>query len=331
MLETEVERSVDQAGGKNTGYFHKVANYRRRVNYIGRIRINGQFLENKDAIAMGIVGYYQGQFRESIQHRPFPKYLSTSDLGERERYMLDKPFSEQEIWLGLRDNDGSKATGPDGFTIEFLKKCWQWLKGDVLKAFQDFYESGFLPNWVTHSFVCLAPKKDTIEDIKDLRPINLIGSINKLISKVLSRRLSLVLPNLISQQQQASVKGRQISEAGLIANELVDSRRKSRKPGLMFKIDIEKAFDNVNWECLFKILTVLGFSDKWKKWVKGTMCSLIISVLVIGEAKGFFKASKGLRQGDPLSPGLFVMMMEVLSWMLNSAREAGKFEGFYIK
>ncbi|CAL1404032.1 unnamed protein product [Linum trigynum] len=98
----------------------------------------------------------------------------------------------------------------------------------------------------------------------------------------------------------------------------------------MFKPDIEKAFDSVNWECLFKILSGLEFLEKWKSWVKGSMCSSMISVLVNGEANGYFRASKGLRQGDPLSPGLFVLVMDVLSMMLKVVREAGKFKGFYM-
>ncbi|CAL1380715.1 unnamed protein product [Linum trigynum] len=98
----------------------------------------------------------------------------------------------------------------------------------------------------------------------------------------------------------------------------------------MFKLDVEKAFDNVNWGCLFKLLAAAGFSEKWSKWIKGSMCSSYIFVIVNGEANGFFVASKGLRQGDPLLPVLFVLVMEVLSWMLKSVREKGKFEGLFM-
>ncbi|CAL1413192.1 unnamed protein product [Linum trigynum] len=155
-----------------------------------------------------------------------------------------------------------------------------------------------------------------------------MGSLNKLISKILARRHSTVLPKLISPSQQASVRGRQISEAGLIAFELLDSRKNSRKPGLMFKLDIERAFDNVSWSCLFKVMDSLGFPKKWCDWIRGTMCSPMISTIINGEAKGFFKTSKGLRQGDPLSPGLFTMIMELLSFLLNKLKEDGKIRGF---
>ncbi|CAL1402734.1 unnamed protein product [Linum trigynum] len=140
--------------------------------------------------------------------------------------------------------------------------------------------------------------------------------------------MSKVLPQLVSPNQQASVKGRQISYAGLIAFELLDRRRKSKNPGIMFKLDIEKAFDNVSWDCLFKVLSKLGFPSKWQSWIRGTMCSPVISTLINGEAKGYFQPQKGPRQGDSLSSGLFSLVMDVLSFRMNKVQEAEKIKGF---
>ncbi|CAL1400945.1 unnamed protein product [Linum trigynum] len=144
------------------------------------------------------------------------------------------------------------------------------------------------------------------------------------------KRLSSVLPKLVTHNQHASVRGRHISEATLIANELVDSRRKCKKPGLMFKLDIEKVFDNVSWECMFGVMERLGFPNKWQQWIKGDLCSPMTSVLVNGEAYGYFRASKGVRQGDPLSPGLFVLVMDVLSFMISKLRGVNGISGFFM-
>ncbi|CAL1353613.1 unnamed protein product [Linum trigynum] len=157
-----------------------------------------------------------------------------------------------------------------------------------------------------------------------------MGSINKLFIKVLARRLREVLPYLVSVNQQASVNGRQIADARLIAFELVDSRRKSRKPGLMFKLDIEKAFDNVSWNCLLNVLSKLCFRRKWQDWIRGVMCSPMISLLINGESKGYFPTCKGLRQGDLLSSGLFVLVMDILSFMIAKLKEEGRVSGFYM-
>ncbi|CAL1369899.1 unnamed protein product [Linum trigynum] len=283
-----------------------------------------------DNIAQGVVEFYSNLFLEEYQTRPFPSNYNPPCLNSAESASLEKPFTEEEIWECLSDSDGTKAPGPDGFSFEFYKRCWNFVKIDVLNCFSEFFATGRLPKIATHSFICLVPKKGATEDIKDLRPIGLMGSVNKFICKVLSKRLGQVLPAVVSVSQHASVRGRQISEAGLIANELVDSRRRSKKPGLLIKLDIEKAFDNVSWSCLFTVLARLGFKEKWRQWILGAVCSPTISVLINGESKGFFTAHKGLRQGDPLSPGLFVLVMDILSFMLSKLKEDGKIKGFFM-
>ncbi|CAL1390193.1 unnamed protein product [Linum trigynum] len=249
-------------GDQNTNFFHRMANFRKKVNFIWRIKINETMVEDHDNIATGITEFYKNLFLESLQICPFPRTYGSKSLSSSESASLEVSFSEKEIWDCLANSDGTKAPGSDGFTFEFFKKCWSSVKEDILGAFKEFHEIGSLPKCATHSFICLVPKKDDTEEIKDLRPIGLMSSVNKLICKVLSKRLGQVLPSLVSEFQQASVQGKQIAEAGLLANELVESRRKSRKPGLMLKLDIEKAFDNVNWSCLYKVLTSLGFGEK---------------------------------------------------------------------
>ncbi|RVW61143.1 Transposon TX1 uncharacterized 149 kDa protein [Vitis vinifera] len=199
-------------------------------------------------------------------------------------------------WSPMMDRD--KAPGPDGFTIAVFQDCWDVIKEDLVRVFAEFHRSGIINQSTNASFIVW--------------------------------RLRGVLHETIHSTQGAFVQGRQILDAVLIANEIVDEKRRTGEEGVVFKIDFEKAYDHVSWDFLDHVLEMKGFSLRWRKWMRGCLSSVSYAVLVNGNAKGWVKASRGLRQGDPLSPFLFTIVADVLSRMLLKAEERNVLEGFRV-
>ena len=177
----------------------------------------------------------------------------------------------------------------------------------------------------------MIPKRRGAEDLKDFRPISEIGSLYKLIAKVLANRLKKVMNGLVNPAQNAFVEGRQILDASLIANEVIDSMQKRKERGFLCKLDIEKAYDQINWSFILKVLKKMGFGDKWVGWIEWCISTATFSVLVNGSLAGFFGSSRGLRQGDPLSLYLFVLGVDALSLMIDKAAEGGYISGYIFK
>ncbi|GJY91591.1 putative RNA-directed DNA polymerase [Tanacetum coccineum] len=173
----------------------------------------------------------------------------------------------------------------------------------------------------------LVPKIQDPLYIKDFRPISLIESQYKVISKLLANRLSQVVNSVVNEVQTAYIKERQIIDGPLMVNEILAWVSKKKETLFILKVDFEKAFDSLDWKFLDHTLEQMGFSQKWRSWIRGCLNSAYGSVLVNGSPTQEFKIPKGLRQGDPLSPFLFILAIEALHVSLQEAKSKNLFKG----
>ena len=133
--------------------------------------------------------------------------------------------------------------------------------------------------------------------------------------------------DITKMAKNAFVEGRQIVDVALIANEAIDSMLKGDEAGMLCKLDLEKAYDHINWDFLLTVMQKMGFGGKWAGWIKWCISTASFSVLINGSPAGFFQSTQGLRQGDPISPYLFVLGMEALSYLINRAVRGGFLTG----
>ncbi|GLT51115.1 hypothetical protein SLA2020_245490 [Shorea laevis] len=282
-------------GDQNMRYFHKIANRRKAHNSFSRLWSNGQWVEDPDMVKAEVVNYFCKMFQEDAWNRSKPANLGFQKISKDQKEWLERPFTIEEIEEGLKSYYGSQAPGLDGYNFNFLKLIWISVREDFVNFFREFHRNNKLVRRLNSSFLALIPKKLSPRELKDFRPISLIGCMYKLLAKVLANRLNVVMPVIISEMQSAFVGGRQLVDSVLVLNEVVDEVRKRKQPAFVFKADFQKAYDCVNWSFLDSMMDMFGFGEKWRGWIKECLSIARLLVLVNGSPTVEFAMGKGLK------------------------------------
>jgi hypothetical protein len=178
-------------------------------------------------------------------------------------------------------------------------------------------------NLINEANIVLLPKKQDAATVADYRPISLINSVIKIITKILANRLAPHMNKLVSITQNGFIKKRCIHDNFLYAQRTIQLLHKKKQPALFIKLDISKAFDSIAWTFLLEVLAALGFSLKWRDWISAILATSSSKVLVNGLPGESFKHARGLRQGDPLSPLLFILSIDPLHRLIEKAAQGG--------
>ncbi|KAJ9549508.1 hypothetical protein OSB04_022051 [Centaurea solstitialis] len=314
-------------GDENSKYFHSSLKYKQRKNHIHGLSLDGDWITDPLKLKSLAFDFFADKYKEPLASRPSFICQRFKKLSELQKEFLEGQFTEAEIKKAVWGCDGDKAQGPDGFTFSFIKKFWFTIGQGFVDAVNHFGNSKKLDKCANSSFLSLIPKiRDPIY-LLDYRPISLIGCLYKIIAKVLSNRLKEVISSVIGVEQTAFLKNRSILDGPLIINETISWIKRSKKKAFILKVDFQKAFDTLNWNYLDMVMGQMNFGSTWRAWIHSCLDSSRVSVLVNGSPSHEFSMFRGIRQGDPLAPFLFLIAAEGLNVALLEAIDGNVFQG----
>lgn len=322
-------------GDRNTKFFHaSVIEKRQRLTITKMKDSHGQWLTSEASIKDHAVEFYQTLFsveshdQEEVDSSidQFLSYVPELVTLEDNQRLL-RPLTMEEVKLAVFQLDS--APGSDGFSGRFYQACWGIISPDLFNAVQEFFVGVPVPKRISSTLMVLLPKKPCPTSFGEYRPISLCNFVNKIFTRILCDRLRDLLPTLIMDEQSAFVRGRDISDNVLMAQEMLQHLDKRvRGHNVMFKLDMMKAFDRVSWNFLHRLLAKFGFHSSFIHIIMNNLQSSRFSVLINGSSAGFFPASRGLKQG--LEPNSFYIGCRVIKlWVAGLTLRRGVGDLFF--
>nr|GEX69118.1 RNA-directed DNA polymerase, eukaryota [Tanacetum cinerariifolium] len=284
----KIKWSVEE--DENSSFFHGMLNKNRSQLSIRGVMADGVWIENPDLVKDEFVQHFSSIFGKPTDicvsiDMNFPKVLSSVQKEE-----LECDVSNEELKRAVWDCGMDKSPGPDGFTFGFFRKFWSTIENDVYEAVTYFFT-----NWVIPQDHC----------------------------QNLDESSCRVIGDIVNEVQSAFIADTQILDGPFILNEVMHWCTVKKKQALIFKVDFEKACDSVRWDFLDEVLQKFDFGNKWRMWIQSSLRSSRGSILVNGSPTEEFQFYKGLKQGDPVSPFLFILIMESLHLPFQRVVDAG--------
>jgi len=296
---------------KNTKFFANFESKRSEQKVIKQLRINNTIETDHVTILKEIKEYYASLYTADIlmnydDNSPF--FENVVKLSDEDRAKHPEQLTEYECCNALKEMKNNKSPGSDGLTIEFYKLFWNDIKQYLINSLNFSFQHGHLTPIQNQCIISLLPKKENdILYINNWRPVSLLNVDYKIATKSIANRIKIFIEKLINYDQTGFIKGRYIGENIRILNEIIDKVNENNEPGLIFFSDFQKAFDSLDHTFMFKCLETMGFSQSTINWVKLFYSNANSCITNNGYFSEFFNIKKGVRQGCPLSPSLFII------------------------
>ncbi|XP_030940118.1 uncharacterized protein LOC115965051 [Quercus lobata] len=319
---------------KNTQFFHHRASQRHLKNTIEELQNREGIWQTYLSRVSDIAEEYYTELFTTSNPNGMERVLDAIDkvVTEDMANQMTQPYIEEEVRVALFSMHPSKSPGPDGMSPLFFQKYWHIVGHDVILAVVFDLHFGRPLKKMNFTHIVLIPKKKDLQSITEFRPISLSNVVSWVVSKVLANMIKPILPNVISDAQSTFIPDRLISDNTTVAFEMLHrmrNRRKRKTGHMAVKLDISKAYNRVEWEFLRRIMMKIGLPEQWVNLAMETIRTASYSILINGEPKGFITPTKGIKQGNLLSPYLFLLCAEGLSSLIRKAADTNQLKGIY--
>ncbi|GMJ05563.1 hypothetical protein HRI_004225500 [Hibiscus trionum] len=324
-----------QNGDRNTPFFHRHASIRRSTNIVEKLidDVGTSVFGDSDMLELAS-SYFASLFTSQGSNNVSEvldniEQVISADMNEE----LMKPFSKHDVWEALKSMSPLKACGDDGFGALFFQKLWHIVGDEVSNFCISLIRGEGSLSEINSTTIVLVPKVSKPNRMNQFRPISLCNIIYKIIAKMLVICFQGVLPLCIDEAQSAFVPGRLISDNILTAYEVLHAfknKRRGKRGFFALKLDMSKAYDKFEWGFLSTVLQRMGFTMDWVEILMRCVSTVSYTVTMNGMSGETFFPSRGLRQGDPLSPYLFLICSEGLSALIRSKLRRGQLRGAVI-
>ena len=306
-----------EKGEKNSRYFLNLEHRNKSNNCISEIiTSNGDTLTHTQDILAEARSYYAGLYSK-VKTNDILAFFNnlnknTETLTADQRFFCEGLLSFSDCKTALLSMANNKTPGSDGLPVEFYKTFWNEIGPLVVHSLNFAYHYGCLSDEQGRATISLIPKppKD-LKFLKNWRPIALLNTDYKIGAKCIASRLKAVLNNIISPEQSGFLKGRYIGENIRLVLDTIAHCNSYKINGVLIFLDFEKAFDSLDWDFLFQSLSYFSFGPELMNWIKIYYSNTYACVSNNGHMSSYFQISRGVRQGCPLSPYLFIICSDI--------------------
>lgn len=319
MIRSKAKNTI--AGEKCTKFFFNLEKSRGKAKLIKELKNKkGEIVKDISGILTEVKDYYEGLFEtKGIDEKAKIQLLEsvTAKVSREDKKECDKEISEEEIVQAINSLKGNKSPGTDGIVNEFYKVFKEKISGILKEVYKEIFDKRELDQRMSIGLMKLIYKrKGSKNNLSNFRPITMLNTDLKILSKILANRMKNILPKIIVTNQAYGVRGRDIADITSGVRDIISYLNETQKDGYVVNLDFEKAFDRVEHDFLFAILERFGFGKNFKEWIKILYNNVMTRVTCNGFLTEPFRITRSIRQGCPLSAQLYTLVAEPLGLMI---------------